>query len=133
MLCTARVGVVSLSSELVLPLPEYFYSLEIRFVFNPLHSLRHRNRYSDRFGLLSTGALGRSTVHRLGVFDSDRPLRPRTTASFCQAQLSYHRTIALVLRRHPSGAPDRKSVVWGKSVSVRVDLGGRRIIKKKKT
>src|SRR3546814_20197580 len=28
---------------------------------------------------------------------------------------------------------DRKSVVYGKSVSVRVDLGGRRIIKKKKT
>src|SRR3546814_10968330 len=27
---------------------------------------------------------------------------------------------------------DRKSVVWGRSVSVRVDLGGRRIIKKKK-
>src|SRR3546814_19026025 len=26
---------------------------------------------------------------------------------------------------------DRKSVVWGKSVSVRVDLDGRRIIKKK--
>src|SRR3546814_18244453 len=29
-------------------------------------------------------------------------------------------------------ARDRKSVVEGKSVSVRVDLGGRRIIKKKK-
>src|SRR3546814_20836512 len=29
----------------------------------------------------------------------------------------------------PAG-PDRKSVVWGKSVSVRVALGGRRIIKK---
>src|SRR3546814_2362689 len=29
-------------------------------------------------------------------------------------------------------ASDRKSVVEGKSVSVRVDLGGRRIIKKKK-
>src|SRR3546814_20966854 len=28
---------------------------------------------------------------------------------------------------------DRKSVVWGKSVSVRVDLGGRRRIQKKKT
>src|SRR3546814_16752027 len=27
---------------------------------------------------------------------------------------------------------DRKGVVWGKSVSVRVDIGGRRIIKKKK-
>src|SRR3546814_17191438 len=31
------------------------------------------------------------------------------------------------------GQTDRKSVVSGKSVSVRVDLGGRRIIKKKKT
>src|SRR3546814_18203187 len=31
------------------------------------------------------------------------------------------------------GCADRKSVVSGKSVSVRVDLGGRRIIKKKKT
>src|SRR3546814_12712710 len=30
-----------------------------------------------------------------------------------------------------SGASDRKSVVEGKSVSVSVDLGGRRIIKKK--
>src|SRR3546814_16925198 len=28
---------------------------------------------------------------------------------------------------------DRKSVVWGKSVSVRVELGGSRIINKKKT
>src|SRR3546814_16069878 len=30
------------------------------------------------------------------------------------------------------GSEDRKSVVSGKSVSVRVDLGGRRLIKKKK-
>src|SRR3546814_16825128 len=35
-------------------------------------------------------------------------------------------------RRPASPAGDRKSVVEGKSVSVRVDLGGRRIIKKKK-
>src|SRR3546814_16398491 len=35
-------------------------------------------------------------------------------------------------RRIPRIAADRKSVVEGKSVSVRVDLGGRRIIKKKK-
>src|SRR3546814_12786487 len=35
--------------------------------------------------------------------------------------------------RTARGAPtDRKSVVEGKSVAVRVDLGGRRIIKKKK-
>src|SRR3546814_15513593 len=32
-----------------------------------------------------------------------------------------------------AGLKDRKSVVYGKSVSVRVDFGGRRIIKKKKT
>src|SRR3546814_20558493 len=31
-----------------------------------------------------------------------------------------------------AGNGDRKSVVWGKSGSVRVDLGGRRNIKKKK-
>src|SRR3546814_16574104 len=31
-----------------------------------------------------------------------------------------------------AGCPDRKSVVEGKSVAVRVDLGGRRIINKKK-
>src|SRR3546814_18636466 len=30
------------------------------------------------------------------------------------------------------GALERKSVVWGKSVSVRVDLGGRRFMQKKK-
>src|SRR3546814_16763960 len=33
----------------------------------------------------------------------------------------------------PPGQIDRKSVVKGKSVSVRVDLGGRRIIKQKKS
>src|SRR3546814_17557700 len=37
-----------------------------------------------------------------------------------------------VIELRPSGR-DRKSVVEGKSVSVRVDLGGRRIIKKKTT
>src|SRR3546814_14605589 len=31
----------------------------------------------------------------------------------------------------PDFRGDRKSVVWGKRVSVRVDLGGRRLIKKK--
>src|SRR3546814_17500573 len=39
----------------------------------------------------------------------------------------------MLRQRHwPAEASDRTSVVWGKSVSVRVDLGGRRIIKKKK-
>src|SRR3546814_16426035 len=40
---------------------------------------------------------------------------------------------AVIGTGQPNPAPvDRKSVVWGKSVSVRVDLGGRRTIKKKK-
>src|SRR3546814_18791662 len=43
--------------------------------------------------------------------------------------------LALILTRKfrpiAIGSLDRKSVVSGKSVSVRVDLGGRRIIKKK--
>src|SRR3546814_18337593 len=39
----------------------------------------------------------------------------------------------LVFYNHPSvETRDRESVVEGKSVAVRVDLGGRRIIKKKK-
>src|SRR3546814_19460415 len=33
----------------------------------------------------------------------------------------------------PPAALDRKSVVWGRKVSVRVDLGGGRIVKKKIT
>src|SRR3546814_11494607 len=33
--------------------------------------------------------------------------------------------------QHARSCQDRKSVVWGKRVSVRVDLGGRRFIKKK--
>src|SRR3546814_12418944 len=35
------------------------------------------------------------------------------------------------MRQFGPGQRDRKRVVWGKSVSVRVDLGGRSIIKKK--
>src|SRR3546814_14545684 len=37
----------------------------------------------------------------------------------------------MVAAGQSNGKPDRKSVVEGKSVSVRVDLGGRRVIEKK--
>src|SRR3546814_19649172 len=40
------------------------------------------------------------------------------------------RVLEDVRAKHPVALQDRKSVVYGKSVSVRVDLGGRRIIKK---
>src|SRR3546814_17246518 len=59
----------------------------------------------------------------------DRSSRQRNCACRCAAQR--HRGRAA--RPGRRGVPiDRKSVVEGKSVSVRVDLGGRRIIKKKK-
>src|SRR3546814_17371418 len=40
--------------------------------------------------------------------------------------------VELMLARFCFRTLDRKSVVWGKGVSVRVDFGGGRIIKKKK-
>src|SRR3546814_13439195 len=45
--------------------------------------------------------------------------------------LCYLRHPGRVLEQHEDPPTDRKSVVSGKSVSVRVDLGGRRNIKKK--
>src|SRR3546814_13627826 len=51
------------------------------------------------------------------------PVRSRSPAA--------HRPVPRRDRARP-GSADRKSVVSGKGVSVRVDLGGRRIIKKKK-
>src|SRR3546814_14169265 len=50
--------------------------------------------------------------------------------------LDHHEAGSVMAFRHDVGtgiAGARKSVVSGKSVSVRVDLGGRRSIKKKKT
>src|SRR3546814_14144396 len=69
--------------------------------------------------------------HIRGAFSTRR--RPRPS---CRRSAHHGRD-----RRTPCGNPpgrgwpapgDRKSVVSGKSVSVRVDLGGRSIIKKKK-
>src|SRR3546814_21159351 len=54
--------------------------------------------------------------------DGDTPLEERGPGDVRDVIAAFN---ALRLR-------DRKSVVSGKSVSVRVDLGGRRIIKKKK-
>src|SRR3546814_20080227 len=51
-----------------------------------------------------------------------------TRCALCSAEES--EVVQMILKGHPWS--DRKSVVKGKSVSVSVDLGGRRIIKKKK-
>src|SRR3546814_13806583 len=66
-------------------------------------------------------------------------MTPRTGTSSVGREYRYY-TCSTKARQGAKGCPgitvpleDRKSVVWGKRVSVRVDLGGRRIIKKKKT
>src|SRR3546814_12387780 len=58
-------------------------------------------------------------------------LRREPEAVVDQFRIARHQFVLEV--RRATIQRDRKSVVWGKSVSVRVDLGGRRSIKKKKT
>src|SRR3546814_14756085 len=59
------------------------------------------------------------------VLEGMPPIVPGT---FSQASLSFPARIRKFLRMERSGT-DRKSVVSGKSVSVRVDIGGCRVIK----
>src|SRR3546814_17562142 len=68
------------------------------------------------------------------AFDGRRrlPYRAVSQGRLCRAQPEAAARIADRGQAVPLRALDRKSVVSGKSVSVRVDLGGRGIIKKKK-
>src|SRR3546814_17202158 len=52
-------------------------------------------------------------------------------ANRLRVAIDHDRLEASILQRKARMAADRKSVVWGKSVSVRVALGGRVISKKK--
>src|SRR3546814_11422850 len=61
-----------------------------------------------------------------------RRRRPRTSSPARSVGQTHLRERFQASVANVDRTPDRKSVVWGKSVSVRVDLGGRRIIKKKK-
>src|SRR3546814_2162986 len=71
-------------------------------------------------------SLGKATfVGQLGVREARE--RARALVRSACARLDIFGEKADLLRQ------DRKSVVSGKSVSVRVDIGGRRLIKKKKT
>src|SRR3546814_18767111 len=49
----------------------------------------------------------------------------------CRCSRQGRRAIGAAPRRTDGRPGDRKDVVWGKSGSVRVELGGRRMIKKK--
>src|SRR3546814_19007606 len=75
---------------------------------------------------------GAGWTHNQGVTDvADMNGKPERGGAFGPAEEQWGRTEMLVPFR--SRPQDRKSVGEGKSVSVRVDLGGRRIIQKKKT
>src|SRR3546814_6802437 len=68
------------------------------------------------------------------VCSSDLRRRPASGCSACDPVPAHRQSRRDRLPHHPHRPPprDRKSVVSGKSVSVRVVLGGRRIIKQKK-
>src|SRR3546814_15796608 len=57
--------------------------------------------------------------------------RGQSFAAQAAAKSAHSRGATLAVTEMQPAPPDRKSVVEGKSVSVRVDLGGGRIIKKK--
>src|SRR3546814_15706770 len=59
------------------------------------------------------------------------PVRAEDAREEVRLQLAEHDVAVGHGERSAAAIADRKSVVWGKSVSVRVDLGGRRIINKK--
>src|SRR3546814_4196466 len=68
-----------------------------------------------------------------GVQTCALPIWPRGGRHVAGGQgASLRRSLRRPRRGRLDRARDRKSVVSGKSVSVRVDLGGRRLIKKKK-
>src|SRR3546814_11416995 len=64
--------------------------------------------------------------------EPDAPQRFVDPRPVCYVLEDYGLSNALILDRacRENGMPDRKSVVSGKRVSVRVDLGGRRFIQK---
>src|SRR3546814_14128888 len=88
-----------------------------------------RERFGDR---LSTGEAIR---RQHGTDESYHPTVAPDAVLFAMSTEEVSEAVKICAARKWPVIPfgDRKSVVSGKSVSVRVDLGGRRIIKKKKT
>src|SRR3546814_19340917 len=84
-------------------------------VILPCHGFQQQGQAVDGVGPGEAGAL-----RQLLIGDC------RASGGAVEQRLAQRRHQALVV----GGRVDRKSVVSGKSVSVRVDLGGRRLIKK---
>src|SRR3546814_10953371 len=91
-------------------------------------------------GAAGVGIVRVSGAHALRIADalSDRSPHPGRVAysRFRDADgelIDDGLLLAFAAPHSYTGEEDRQSVVSGKSVSVRVDIGGRRLIKKKKT
>src|SRR3546814_21005507 len=82
------------------------------------------------FPLVASGKLHPEDVftHRLGLSDAAEGYRIFDAREDGVLKVLLDPSACALRLRSPG--IDRKSVVWGKRVSVRVDLGGRRIIKK---
>src|SRR3546814_11545812 len=78
-------------------------------------------------GLLELGGGEGQAPHPADRAGVDQVLGPELVGELAEVELGHHDP-----RIAAEHLADRKSVVQGKSVSVRVDLGGRRIITKKK-
>src|SRR3546814_14349377 len=100
----------------------------------PIHELRYESLVE------SPETEARRLIGFLGLdwepacLEFHRSNRAVQTPSRWQVREPIHRRSSGRWQRHADSLPafeDRKRVVEGKSVSVRVDLGGRRIIKKK--
>src|SRR3546814_13390632 len=83
---------------------------------------------------LEAGARGYKTIFTLKWPQNDRDFPKAGSAAFAREIARLDAVLPLVMGKVDILVigKDRKSVVSGKSVSVRVDLGGRRSIKKKK-
>src|SRR3546814_17774938 len=97
---------------------------------------KQKTAYEMRISDWSSDGLFRSELGPEARRDI-RSLRPdRPTAATGRSRIGYSPESALAIRGRLStfcsSRTDRQSVVSGKSVSVRVDLGGSRIIKKNK-
>src|SRR3546814_15081748 len=102
------------------------------------HRLDRRMDYIQRHdpqpGSLIGWSLGGLIAREYAKYAPDRVAKVITLGSPFSGDLRANHAwrIYELVARHRIDSPDRKHVVSGKSVSVRVDLGVRRIIEKKK-
>src|SRR3546814_17189258 len=81
---------------------------------------------ASRVGFDAVGQAMSGTVHLTGT--PDQPYRAQV--NYVDFGTALHSAFGIMLALRTREATDRKSVVQGKSGSVRVALGGRRLIKK---